>query len=1011
MSLGTDAADAVAADAASTSASRGAADRLHPVARSLGPALLILLAQVVVFPAPGAIMLRGLIVGGLTALVALGMALVYRANRIVNFAQADLGFAPTVVAYLLLTESGVPYPVAVGIGLALAVATGALTERFVIRRFANSPRLLVTIATIGLSQLLAAVALLAPRLWDVQLIAGRVDPPFDLTRRVGSLTFDANDFLALVATPIAVALIGAFLRGSDAGVAIRASADSAARASLLGVPVARLQTLVWSVAAALAFVAVFLRSGILELPSGTALGFSILFRALAALLLGRMTDLVGVTSAALALGVLELGVEWNHGFELIDPVLGLVIVVALVVRRRESAGMARADVSAWHAGEAVRPVPAALAALPVVKAARWGALGLVAVVAVVLPHLLPADDVFRASAVLIYAILGVSLVLLSGWAGTVSLGQVAFFAIGAAVAGAAIVSWDVDLFPALVLASVVGALAAVIVGIPTLRLRGLYLAVTTFALALATTSYLLNDDYFGWVPSDERVVRPPFLGGIEASSEVQVYYLALIVLALVMLGMKGVRSGRFGRALVALRDNERAAQAYAVDPARTQLAAFALSGAIAALAGGLFVHHEQAFDSTSYSPIENLAVFTMVVLGGMGSLAGAVLGALFLLGGRWFLDTDWQFVASGLGVLAILLAAPSGLAGLLYRARDAWLRTVARGRGLDVPAYSTSSTDITPPSFAGPDPASPSPPSVAGSAPVSPSPPSVAGSAPASPSSPSFAGSAPASPTPATVPDADAAIGLGPEGSASPSTDPAEAAPPVDGPTGRTPVVAASLGAGSDRPEGEAAEAGAQGVDVSLPAANGSRGGSNGAAGEWLLDVRDVEAGYGGVPVLFGVDLAVRAGEAVALLGTNGAGKSTLLNAISGLAPPTAGRVLVGGDDLTGCPAHVVAAHGVAQMPGGKGTFPTLTVAENMRVASWLRRGDRDGLAADVDRLQELFPMLRKRASQPAGSLSGGQQQMLALAMSVLTKPRLLMIDELSLGLAPVVVGDLLQFV
>ncbi|HKH05550.1 MAG TPA: ATP-binding cassette domain-containing protein, partial [Acidimicrobiales bacterium] len=146
-------------------------------------------------------------------------------------------------------------------------------------------------------------------------------------------------------------------------------------------------------------------------------------------------------------------------------------------------------------------------------------------------------------------------------------------------------------------------------------------------------------------------------------------------------------------------------------------------------------------------------------------------------------------------------------------------------------------------------------------------------------------------------------------------------------------------------------------------------------------------------------------------LGTNGAGKSTLLNAISGLAPPTAGRVLVGGDDLTGRPAHVVAAHGVAQMPGGKGTFHTLTVAENMRVASWLRRGDRDGLAADVDRLQKLFPLLRERASQPAGSLSGGQQQMLALAMSVLTKPRLLMIDELSLGLAPVVVGDLLQFV
>src|SRR5215207_9113481 len=102
MSLGTDATDAVAADAAPTSASRGAAERLRPVARSLGPALLIVLAQMIVFPAPAAIMVRGLIIGGLTALVALGMALIYRANRIVNFAQADLGYAPTVVTFMLL---------------------------------------------------------------------------------------------------------------------------------------------------------------------------------------------------------------------------------------------------------------------------------------------------------------------------------------------------------------------------------------------------------------------------------------------------------------------------------------------------------------------------------------------------------------------------------------------------------------------------------------------------------------------------------------------------------------------------------------------------------------------------------------------------------------------------------------------------------------------------------------------------------------------------------------------
>jgi ABC-type branched-subunit amino acid transport system ATPase component/ABC-type branched-subunit amino acid transport system permease subunit len=926
MSLGNSANSAIVTDERVTTQTTETRrdERLRGLVQSLGPAVAILVGQQVLFPAPAAIVLQGLIIGGLTALVALGMALTYRSNRILNFAQADLGFAPTVVAFLLLTQSGVPYLVAVLAGLAIAVLLGATTERVVIRRFSTSPRLLVTIATIGLSQVLAAVALLVPRLWDTTLVAGRIDPPFDLTHKVGTLTFNANDLLALVITPLAVGLVALFLRRSDAGVAIRASADSAERASLLGVPVARLQTLVWSLTAALAFAAVFLRSSILELPSGTALGFGVLFRALAALLLGRMTDLVGVTAAAVALGALELGVEWNHGFELIEPVLGVVVVLALVLRRREAASLARADVAAWHAGAAIRPVPAALRRLPVVTVARAAGFAIVAAVALGLPAILATDQVFRASALLIYALLGVSLVMLSGWAGTVSLGQVAFFAIGAAVAGAAVSSWHADLFVALVIAALVGAAAAALVGVPTLRLRGLYLAVTTFALALATTSYLLNDDFFGWVPS-ERIERAPFLGGLEASSETAVYYLALAVLVVVMAGMLGVRKSRFGRALMALRDNERAAQAYGIDAARTHLAAFALSGAIAALAGGLFMHHERYFDPASYSPIENLAVFTMVVVGGMSSLAGAVLGALFLLGGRWFLDTQWQFLASGIGVLAILLVAPSGLAGLAARGRDAALRSLARARGLAVPGYSSSLSATDPET-------------------LEPTPPRAGGPG---------------------------------------------AAVPADA------VVAGSRGSAGAPPASDAAV-------VVAPRVPG---------GDVLLDVRGVEVGYGGVPVLFGVDLVVGRGEAVALLGTNGAGKSTLLKAISGLAPPDAGRVVVDGVDVTGTPAHLIARKGVAQMPGGRGVFPTLTVAENLRVAGWMRRGDRAALAADTESITTLFPVLRDRGDADAGNLSGGQQQMLALAMSVLTKPKLLMIDELSLGLAPAVVGELLHFV
>jgi len=173
-----------------------------------------------------------------------------------------------------------------------------------------------------------------------------------------------------------------------------------------------------------------------------------------------------------------------------------------------------------------------------------------------------------------------------------------------------------------------------------------------------------------------------------------------------------------------------------------------------------------------------------------------------------------------------------------------------------------------------------------------------------------------------------------------------------------------------------------------------------------LLLVRGVEVSYGNVQVLFGVDLEVAEGEVVALLGTNGAGKSTLLNAISGVTEADRGAVIFDGRDITHAPPNEIAGFGIAQVPGGKGVFPSLSVAENLELAAWLHR--KDDRRAALDRVHELFPVLQTRRADPAGDLSGGQQQMLALAMAFLAKPRLLMVDELSLGLAPVVVGQLL---
>jgi branched-chain amino acid transport system ATP-binding protein len=178
-----------------------------------------------------------------------------------------------------------------------------------------------------------------------------------------------------------------------------------------------------------------------------------------------------------------------------------------------------------------------------------------------------------------------------------------------------------------------------------------------------------------------------------------------------------------------------------------------------------------------------------------------------------------------------------------------------------------------------------------------------------------------------------------------------------------------------------------------------------------LLSCKGVDMAYGPVQILFGVDFDVAQGEIVALLGTNGAGKSTLLKGICGLVRPKAGTVTFDGADITGLSADATTHRGVSLMPGGKGVFPTLSVAENLRLAGWLIRKDHDRLEAARAEVETLFPILKSRTSQMAGNLSGGEQQMLALGGALMTRPELLMIDELSLGLAPTIVGQLLEVV
>lgn len=176
-----------------------------------------------------------------------------------------------------------------------------------------------------------------------------------------------------------------------------------------------------------------------------------------------------------------------------------------------------------------------------------------------------------------------------------------------------------------------------------------------------------------------------------------------------------------------------------------------------------------------------------------------------------------------------------------------------------------------------------------------------------------------------------------------------------------------------------------------------------------ILQVSDLNVFYGGIHALKGINFEVNEGEVVSLIGANGAGKTTTLRAVSGIVPYK-GSVTFKGESLANVPAHMIVARGMAHSPEGRGVFPNLTVMENLELGAYIRK-DKDGIQSDLNHCYELFPRVKERLQQKAGTLSGGEQQMLAMCRALLSRPKLLLLDEPSLGLAPLIVAQIFEIV
>jgi ABC-type branched-subunit amino acid transport system ATPase component/ABC-type branched-subunit amino acid transport system permease subunit len=841
---------------------------------------------------PPGILLVGVVVGSLYGLIAVGIVLVYRANKVVNFAQAEFGSVAAVLAIELVLVWKVNFFLAVLAGLVIAAGMGALVDILVIRRFANAPRLILAVATIGLAQILNGVAILLPLLFSDQA-SGRFAVPLDGAVLVEPVFFSGNHLAAVVVAILLMGGLGVFLSRSSYGIAIRAAAENGDRANLLGVPTKVLSTIVWSLAALLSAAATMLRVpivGFASFASVSGAGSSLLLRTLAAAVIGRMQSIPRTLAAAIALGVFQETANWNvPRTTVVDAMLVVIILVSLVLQRDLLSRITETGISTWKAIREVRPVPSELRHLPEVRIPSVLIKAGLLAFALSLPAWASASREQLAGLVLIYAIVALSLLVLTGWAGHISLGQFALVGFGGATTALLYGRHGWSYLLALPVGVLVSAAVAFVIGLPSLRIRGPFLAVTTLGFAVTSHTYFLEDRYFPWFV-EERIARPVLWQRLPIREEWQVYYLALAGLLAVIFAVRMLRASHAGRALIAVRDNELAVSSNRLDATRLKLVAFLLSGAIAGFAGGLYVVSQQGVATDAFAPEVSLRLFSMVVIGGLGSLPGAILGAVYVRGAEFFLPPAWSLIASGAGLLLLLLFIPEGLSGIVYRVRDAYLRAVARRRDLVVPSLLADER--------------------------------------------------------------------------------------------REDVAPAVRAAASE------------------VAADGT-----------LLSIRGVDVSYGQTQVLFGVDLDVRQGELLALLGTNGAGKSTLLKAISGLNGASRGSIRFDGREIRNDGPNRTARAGIAQVPGGRGVFPTLTVAENLRIASWMFRKDTAYVDTMTKQALDHFPALVKRWDTPAGALSGGEQQMLSLAQAFLAKPKLLMIDELSLGLAPGIVERLVEIV
>lgn len=848
-----------------------------------------------------AVVVAGVVAGFTYSLAGASLAVAYRSSRTLNFALGSLGGLAAYVC-LELVDRHVPWGIALVVAVVVGAVLGGATDALVGRRLRRANHLTAAMGLFGVLLLLQGVT---EYIWgsNDRVFGG----PFGASQvTAAGVTVTANNLLSVGVAVVAAGLLLLVTYRTTFGLHLRAASSGPMTAATVGIRVRVMTTAGWAIGGALgAASAIFVLSSGTVLPT-TFSGF--IFLALVALTLGGLTSIWGVVVGGVLFGVV-LNITEAQLSTRLTYVFAYVFLAALLLCRPQGL-LGRPERRISEPSLLSRPTQRALLQRGR-TATGIGDPGLINVTTddpgPARRGLFPLRDVVAATLVIgllfllwfdgptlvslsltqvlstFIAVIGLD--ILMGYCGQISLAHGAFLGVGAYGSAIAVTHLGLPLALAFPVGMIVAAVVGMVVGLPAIRLSGLYFAQLTLLFALVVPELIT---YLSSLTGGSNGLAVPQF----SLSSFQLFLLYGAIALAVSIVVRFMVSSSLGRRWRALRDDPAAAAGVGQRVNLTKLGAFGIGCGLAGLGGVMQAIAVGNISPDSYPVWESIYLQAAQVVGGMTSLVGNLLGAFFVTtvpaytGGS---RVPPDLIFGALFVL-VLLISPRGVGAFLTDGWNALWDLPERRRHRRAGA-GTSDTAAAP--------------------------------VPARPAAPPARGAAPAPPTTTTP----------------------------------------------------------------------------------VLAVEGLRAGYAGGEVLHGVDLSVGAREVVAVVGPNGAGKTTMLRAVTGLVVPSEGSVRLHGDDITGCSPFRLARRGVAHVVEGRGVFPDLTVAENLRLGKHYAVDTGRSIESAV----ELFPILGKRMGQLGGTLSGGEQQMLALARAQLLSPALLIMDEPLLGLAPSVADSVFE--